>query len=221
MKLMFDLPNTDEEVLQQNISPDEKRMYCLPYNFEGEEKVEGFMVFTDKHIYKILNGNLLKKYTISEMSDFSVETHYGSCGFYAKINGNDGISLSFQKQNTASTAEVSDNKDGSNSTFVGEYTDLIEIDFEEVQDEKFLRLNYKTENGGDSGTPTPPPHGGETDGMPTPPPPGGNAGGGMPGEAAPEAVDLPQTGDTQSILLYAALMALAAGAVMMLRRRKA
>ena len=88
MKLMFDLPAIDEEVLQQNISSDERRLYCLPYNFEEEKKVEGFMVFTDKHIYKILNGALLKKYNLSEMSDFAVETHYGSCGFYAKINGN-------------------------------------------------------------------------------------------------------------------------------------
>ena len=50
MKLMFDLPASDEAVLLQSISPDEKRMYCLPYNFEEDKKVEGFMVFTDKRI---------------------------------------------------------------------------------------------------------------------------------------------------------------------------
>lgn len=87
MKLMFDLPPADEQVLLQSMGSDEKRMYCLPYNFEDEIKVDGYMVFTDKRIYKILNGELKKQYELRTMSDFSVETHYGSCGFYAKVNG--------------------------------------------------------------------------------------------------------------------------------------
>ncbi len=87
MKLMFDLPPIDEEVFLQNSDKDEKRMYCLPYNFLEDKKVDGYMMFTDKYIYKLLDGKLLEKYDLSAMSDFSVETHYGSCGFYAKVNG--------------------------------------------------------------------------------------------------------------------------------------
>lgn len=87
MKLMFELPPLDEQVFLERSSEHEKRMYCLPYNFEGTKNVEGYMMFTDKYIYKILDGELLDRYTVADMSDFHVETHYGICGFYAKING--------------------------------------------------------------------------------------------------------------------------------------
>ncbi|MBO7176350.1 MAG: ABC transporter ATP-binding protein, partial [Clostridia bacterium] len=46
------------------------------------------MVFTDQFIYKILHQEVVAKYDFSTMKDFDTEIHYGSCGFYAKIDGN-------------------------------------------------------------------------------------------------------------------------------------
>ena len=86
MKLMFDLPQADEAALPPSAAQ-EKRMYCLPFNYENNEYTEGYMLFTDKHIYKLLDGKLLCTYDYTEMSDYSIETLYGCSAFYAKING--------------------------------------------------------------------------------------------------------------------------------------
>lgn len=88
MKLMYDLPPRDEEAFLGAAQADEKRMYCLPYDIEDTEFVKGFMMFTDKAIYKLLDGKLLYRYPYIGMSDFSTEIMYGSVGFYAKRNGN-------------------------------------------------------------------------------------------------------------------------------------
>ncbi len=88
MKLMYDLPQKDEEAFLAAAQTDEKRMYCLPYDIEDTEFVKGFMLFTDKAIYKLLNGKLLFRYPYLGMSDFTNEIMYGSVGFYAKRNGN-------------------------------------------------------------------------------------------------------------------------------------
>ena len=87
MKLLFDLPEKDQAVFDTSVGKDEKVMYCLPYNFEGDKKVDGYIVVTDKFIYKLLDGELLFRYDIYSMSDFSNEVQYGICGFYAKKNG--------------------------------------------------------------------------------------------------------------------------------------
>ena len=89
MKLMFDLPEAEEKVFLAASDPSEKRMYCLPFNIEGKQFVnDGYMVFTDQFIYKILHKEVVAKYDFSTMKDFDTEIHYGSCGFYAKIDGN-------------------------------------------------------------------------------------------------------------------------------------
>jgi hypothetical protein len=89
MKLMFDLPEAEEKVFLAASDPSEKRMYCLPFNIEGKQFVnDGYMVFTDQFIYKILHQEVVAKYDFSTMKDFNTEIHYGSCGFYAKIDGN-------------------------------------------------------------------------------------------------------------------------------------
>ena len=87
MKLLFDLPAADEQAYLAAAMPEEKRMYCVPYDFEGDQRVKGFMVITDQSIYRILDGQLLDQWSLKEMSDFSVETFYGACGFYAKVRG--------------------------------------------------------------------------------------------------------------------------------------
>jgi ATP-binding cassette subfamily B protein len=45
------------------------------------------MAFTNKKIYKLLDGKLLDIFDITSGVDFKTEVMYGSGGFYAKING--------------------------------------------------------------------------------------------------------------------------------------
>ncbi len=84
MKLMYDLPEKDEKTFAENSGPDEKRIYCLPFDMEDAEYVRGYMMFTDKAIYKLLDGRLLFRYEYIDMRDFTTEIMYGSVGFYAK-----------------------------------------------------------------------------------------------------------------------------------------
>ena len=89
MKLLYELPKKQREVFDSACSKDEKLMYCLPFNIEGDSFInDGYMVFTDKYIYKIIGDKLDCKFDLSKCSDFSTEILYGSCGFYAKIDGN-------------------------------------------------------------------------------------------------------------------------------------
>lgn len=88
MKLMFDLPPRDEAAYLAAADAAEKRMYCVPYDFEDDRRVTGYMMVTDRRIYRILEGQVLDSWALREMSDFNVETFYGACGFYAKVRGN-------------------------------------------------------------------------------------------------------------------------------------
>ena len=36
MKLYYDLPDRDEACLSEVLQPGEKRMYCLPYDYDGD-----------------------------------------------------------------------------------------------------------------------------------------------------------------------------------------
>ncbi len=87
MKLLFTLPELDEAALVAVCPSDETRMYCVPYDFEGDRRVKGFMVITDRHIYKLLDGQVLNTWELSRMSEFSAETFYGACGFFGKVDG--------------------------------------------------------------------------------------------------------------------------------------
>ncbi len=88
MKLLYDLPRKAEAIFRESSSDGEEIMYCLPFNIEGRKIVsDGYIVITRTYLYKILDGRLAAKYELSHMSDFSTEIHYGSCGFYAKVDG--------------------------------------------------------------------------------------------------------------------------------------
>ena len=87
MKLMYRLPEAEEAAYQAIASPDEKRMYCLPYDIEGTAFVSGFMLFTDQKIYKLCDGKLVDSWDISTLSDFATDIMYGSVSFYAKRDG--------------------------------------------------------------------------------------------------------------------------------------
>jgi len=87
MKLMYDLPENDLSAYKASVGTDEKMMYCIPFNILEDQFVDGYMVFTNKVMYKILDGKLLEKHVIAKCSDFTTEVMYGNCGFYAKIDG--------------------------------------------------------------------------------------------------------------------------------------
>lgn len=87
MKLLFDLSKDDKLAFDAAVGEDEKIMYCLPYDFDKDKRVDGRMVITDKYIYKINDGVLGIKWELSHMTDFSVEVLYGCCAFFAKVDG--------------------------------------------------------------------------------------------------------------------------------------
>ena len=86
MKLKFDLPEADQQAYDA-ASGGEGIMYCLPFNIYEDRFVSGYMVFTAKHIYKILDGKVLHVFPLEHASDFRTEIMYGSCGFYCVIDG--------------------------------------------------------------------------------------------------------------------------------------
>ena len=87
MKLFYDLPEKDEAAVATLLREDEKRMYCVPYNFEGNDYIEGFLLITNLGIYRVYNGEVKATYRMDELTGFSVEKLFGSGGFYAKQNG--------------------------------------------------------------------------------------------------------------------------------------
>lgn len=97
MKLIYDLPACDEERLQKELLPGEKRMYCVPFNFDGDRYVTGYVVITDRRIYRLLDGELQASYDMEHLSGFAVEKLFGSAAFYAKV---DGVSTMICRFNT-------------------------------------------------------------------------------------------------------------------------
>lgn len=86
MKLMYDLPEADKKAFDAAVTPKERLMYCLPYNIYKDNFVSGFVAFTNRNMYKLLNGELLAVYPIQGSTNFHTEVMYGSCGFYANID---------------------------------------------------------------------------------------------------------------------------------------
>ena len=94
MKLLYEMPPADQAVFESE-SAGEKLMYCLPFNMLDGKFVSGFVAFTNKKMYKILNGKIIAVYDIIGSSDFKTEVMYGSGGFYAKIDGNSTLICQF------------------------------------------------------------------------------------------------------------------------------
>ncbi len=87
MKLLFDLAQADRTAYEASSSPDERILYCLPFDCANEARVDGRMVFTDKAIYKINAGVTEARWDFAHLSDFSVEVLYGCCAFFCKVDG--------------------------------------------------------------------------------------------------------------------------------------
>ena len=87
MKLLFELSPADKAAYEAARQADERIMYCLPFDCEGDARVDGRMVFTNRFIYKINAGVLEAKWDFAHLSDFSVEILYGCSAFFAKVDG--------------------------------------------------------------------------------------------------------------------------------------
>lgn len=83
MRLMFDLPEREQAVLNSAKHESEKLMYCIPFNILEDKFVSGYIAITNKKIYKLLEDKLLAEYNIAGATGFKTEVMYGSCGFYA------------------------------------------------------------------------------------------------------------------------------------------
>ena len=92
---MYDLPAADKAAFDAAVGGDEKLMYCLPFTIYEERFVSGYMAFTNKTMYKLLDGKLLGTWPIVGSSDFRTEVMYGCCGFYAKVDGSNTLICQF------------------------------------------------------------------------------------------------------------------------------
>ena len=86
MKLIYELDHANRAAFEDAGGKDEKILYCIPYEYEEHAMVDGYLVLTPTHLYKLCNGRLADKWDIRRMSDFSVETLYGCGAFYAKLD---------------------------------------------------------------------------------------------------------------------------------------
>ena len=87
MNLNYDLPKEDAEKLSSLLSPDEKRLYCVPYDIEEDRFVKGFLVVTDRAIYRLCAGECRAVFPMEELSDFRTEILYSVSALTVKRNG--------------------------------------------------------------------------------------------------------------------------------------
>lgn len=87
MKLMYDLPELDRAAYNASAEEGEKIMYVIPFNVLEDKFVNGWTVVTDRRIFCILNGEILREIDLSHCTIFSTEVLYGNCGFYAMVDG--------------------------------------------------------------------------------------------------------------------------------------
>ncbi len=87
MKLMYELPEADGKAYAAASSGNEKMMYCIPFNVHEDQFVSGYTVVTDRRIYCILDGTVLRTFDLERCTKFSTEVLYGNCAFYAVVDG--------------------------------------------------------------------------------------------------------------------------------------
>ncbi len=87
MKLMYELPEADAKAYAASSSGNEKMMYCIPFNVKDDRFVNGYTVVTDKMVYCILEGEVVRTVDLKRCTKFSTEVLYGNCGFYAVVDG--------------------------------------------------------------------------------------------------------------------------------------
>ena len=88
MKLIYELDSQNRAAFHAAGGEGEKILYCIPFEYEGTDTVDGYMVLTPTHLYKLYDGKLGGKWEMSRMREFSVEMMYGCAGFYAFFDGN-------------------------------------------------------------------------------------------------------------------------------------
>ncbi len=95
MKLLYDLPARDQAAFDGACGEGETLLYCLPFNIYEKKFVKGFMAFTNKRIYKLLDGEILATFSLSGAGDFKTDVMYGSTGLYATIDGTQTLLCQF------------------------------------------------------------------------------------------------------------------------------
>ena len=88
MKLIYELSPAYLAALHAGGGEGEQILYCIPYEYEGQRIADGYMVLTPTHLYKLCDGELVAKWEMSRMSDFSVEVLYGCGAFFGRVDGN-------------------------------------------------------------------------------------------------------------------------------------
>ncbi len=86
MKLCYELPAPERAALD-GACHKEPILYCLPYDIEDGRLCTGYVVFTERAIYKLLDGKVLFTLPFGELSDFAVEKDNGSCSFLLRRGG--------------------------------------------------------------------------------------------------------------------------------------
>ena len=83
MKMLCNMPQGAAAAFERAAGGESLR-YCVPFDLYEDRVADGYIACTDRHIYKIAAGEVVKNIDLSRMSAFSVETMHGSCGFYAR-----------------------------------------------------------------------------------------------------------------------------------------
>ncbi|MBE6689606.1 MAG: ABC transporter ATP-binding protein [Ruminococcaceae bacterium] len=94
MKLLFEMPRADAEAFEKQ-SGGQKLLYCVPFTIHEKRFVNGFLAITKEKIIKILDGEVIAQYNISGSCEYKVDAMYGSCGFFAKIDGSTTLIAQF------------------------------------------------------------------------------------------------------------------------------
>ena len=58
MKLIYELDSKNRAAFEDAGGKDERILYCIPYEYEDTGTVDGYMVLTPTHLYKLCNGTL-------------------------------------------------------------------------------------------------------------------------------------------------------------------
>ena len=87
MNLNYQLPEREARKLASLLSPGEKRLYCVPYDVEDDRFVKGFLVVTDRALYRLCGGECRAVFPMEELSDFRTEILYSVSSLTVKRNG--------------------------------------------------------------------------------------------------------------------------------------
>ncbi|MBE6631918.1 MAG: ABC transporter ATP-binding protein [Ruminococcaceae bacterium] len=87
MRLNYELGEADKAAVDAAVGKDEKYMYSVPFDIEGDKFVSGYLYITDKKIYKVLKGKLIETFALEGAEGLKTDVFYGNCAFYGRFEG--------------------------------------------------------------------------------------------------------------------------------------